>query len=840
MTARPDAATRGPGLPHTLTEWLRGYSDAELVALLRRRPDLALPAPVDLATLASRASVRTSLSRAVDSLDAFTLRVLETAACLGPFCAEADIASWFPAATRPAVSNAVEELRRWLLLWGDDARLHLVGAVRETLGPYPAGLGRPAADLFAKVNDLALAPLLRSLGLAPATQPASGAAVAATILHGLDAMLAACADDELALLRRLAAGPPAGVVRESLTPADSDASSNGNGNRNGMLRPRPAPGQPPDETAAVVRRLVDRGLLVVTDVRTVELPREIALELREHPAGDVEPEPPPLAATEPGAAVIDGGAATAVLETVRLVELLLTAIADGPPGQLRSGGLGVRDLRRLSRVLDVSESLTALLLEAAAAAGLLSSVAGESSFLPTTDFDDWLSATTAQRWARLAGAWLGMTRQPSLVGQRDERDKAIAPLSAEVERHTAPGLRLTVLGLLADLPPGSAPAGDDEVLVRLNWLAPRRASANRASAAAVLTEAAALGVTGHGAVTGYARALLDGAETGADRAGANAVDALDAALPAAVSEFLLQPDLTAVVPGPPTPQLQRELSLAADLESSGGASVFRISPSSIRRALDAGRTGADLRRFFATNSRTPVPQALDYLIGDVATQHGRLRAGVATSYLRCDDETLLDQVLAACEPSDLRLRRLAPTVAISSSGISALLDRLRQHGFAPAAEAADGAVVSLAADAPRAPARPHSRIARVRPSGLPDNQLAEVVKRLRASERLAYAVTRSANRVTQQIPGVTSASILELLRTAVREERAIAMGYVDDTGTPSQRTLLPISVGGGMIRGHAPDELRGVADTSVLKLHSYPLQRITTVSLLDDDVDAPQ
>jgi len=97
---------------------------------------------------------------------------------------------------------------------------------------------------------------------------------------------------------------------------------------------------------------------------------------------------------------------------------------------------------------------------------------------------------------------------------------------------------------------------------------------------------------------------------------------------------------------------------------------------------------------------------------------------------------------------------------------------------------------------------------------------------LRASERLAAAVTNATSRVTQQVPGVTSASILELLRTAVREDLTIAIGYVDDTGTPSQRTLLPISLGGGMLRGHDPDDGR---------LRSYPLQRITTVSLLDED-----
>ena len=69
----PAAAHR----PATLTEWLRSRTDAQLADLLRRRPDLALPAPADLANLASRLSVRTSVQRAVDTLNAFELRILE-------------------------------------------------------------------------------------------------------------------------------------------------------------------------------------------------------------------------------------------------------------------------------------------------------------------------------------------------------------------------------------------------------------------------------------------------------------------------------------------------------------------------------------------------------------------------------------------------------------------------------------------------------------------------------------------------------------------------------------------------------------------------------------------
>ena len=657
--------------------------------MFRRRPDLALPAPVDLATLANRAGVRTSINRALDALDAFSLRTLEIIALLPSPVSRAELVGWFddPADSQalrasdirsaPEVDRAVDRLRDWALVWGSDAGLHPVGAVREVLGPYPAGLGRNIADLYSMVNDLAMAGLLRRFGLAPASQPASGRAAAAHVLSRLPELIEESSEAERAILQRLAAGPPVGTVRDADSP---------------------------------VRGLLERGLVVAIDPRTVELPREVALALRDAPAGSVSSTAPELPLTERGVAVVDGSATTAVMEAVRLAEMLLHAIADEPVTQLRSGGVGVRDLRRLAKLLDQSEAVTALMLEVTSEAGLLaSSSVIDPTYLPTTEFDSWLAADTAHRWVQLAAAWLAMTRQPSLVGQRDDRDKTMAPLSADIERHSAPALRRQLLRLLADLAPGATPGSDADVLAQLAWQAPRRATAHRLSAAAILTEAGLLGLTGYSAITSYARALLDGVETGAVRAEANAADLLSVALPAAVSEFLVQPDLTVVVPGPPTPTLQRDLSLAADLESTGGAAVYRISPASLRRALDAGRTGDELERFFRAGSRTPMPQALEYLIRDAATQHGRLRAGTATSYLRCDDTVLLDRVLTEPGLDVLGLQRIAPTVLVCSSGLGPLLERLRAYGYAPAAETADGSVVTLATDSARLAVRPQSR-----------------------------------------------------------------------------------------------------------------------------------
>jgi hypothetical protein len=410
-----------------------------------------------------------------------------------------------------------------------------------------------------------------------------------------------------------------------------------------------------------------------------------------------------------------------------------------------------------------------------------------------------------------------MSRQPSLVGQRDERERLITPLGPDAERGTIAALRRQVLGVLTTVPPGAAPRERDEVLARLAWQSPRRASGQRPLASAILAEADLLGVTAAGGLTGYARELLTGAEPAA-------VIALAGALPEPVDHFLVQPDLTVVVPGPPDAELGEELALAAELESTGGANVYRVTESSVRRALDFGRSGADLQRLFTDHSRTPVPQALSYLIDDVARRHGVLRTGTASAYLRCDDEGLLARVLADRAVEPLGLRRIAPTVVIASAPPARILQVLREAGYAPAAESPDGALVGLSTDTPRAPSRPTSRLVRTRPATDSTAHVDELIRRLRAGDQLSE-ITRRVAPAGQRIPGVTSAATLGLLREAIRGGRRIWLGYVDQQGTSSQRTIEPISMAGGTLRGH---------DVDTGRLEAFALHHITGVGVLDE------
>jgi hypothetical protein len=764
----------------TLVDHLRALPEAGLVALIRLRPDLVMPVPADLSVLAVRAESRLSVGRALDGLDRFTLEVLDALRYCGhgaeTVSSDAVRALMAAGGVESArVSAALTTLREMAIVYGPEPAQRVVAAVGE-LCPYPAGLGRSAADLDPAAALLATDPAGLRRAVLSAPQPARAA------------------------LDRLAAGPPLGTIAAPL--ADDSP----------------------------IRWLLDHHLLVRITQDTVELPREVALVLRRDggPLGPLHPAPPEVTAPRRDGA--DRAGAAQALEAVRHTEALLEALAAEPAGVLRSGGLGVRDLRRLARVAGVDDATAALLLEVAYAAALLGD--DEPGFLPTGAYDGWQVAPLAHRWRVLAAGWLAMPRNPALIGQRDDRDKPVAALSADLERAGAPAARRATLDVLADLPPGTAPTAE-QVTEVLAWRAPRRLARNRAvPAEAVLAEAAALGVTGLGTLTGYGRLLLSELDTLRDDdplglhddAAPDAAAALAKLLPAPVDSVVVQADLTVVVPGPPAPTLAAELAMVSDAES---ASVQRVTPDSVRRALDAGYAASDLHTLFARRSRTPVPQALTYLIDDVARRHGGLRAGTAGAYLRSDDEALIAEVAADRRLVSLGLRRLAPTVLITSASSARLLDMLRDAGYAPVREDATGATVLARPRARRAPARPIPGVRREDPLAMPElrpARLAGVVEQIRRGD----AATRAARRAPMSVrnPGPTGngahADAMAVLQRALREKTLVWVGYVDAHGSPTSRLVRPVSMGAGYLRAE---------DERTETLHTFALYRITAAEI---------
>ncbi|WP_166347118.1 helicase C-terminal domain-containing protein [Phytoactinopolyspora limicola] len=777
---------RTSAAPRSLAEDLRARTDDELAGLLRTRPDLVVPVPADITQLASRAATRTSVVRALDRLDQFTLHVVDTLVVLPDPATGKDVQQLLGAPPR-AVRAALAALRQRALTWGSGREIHLVRVVGEIIGPHPAGLGPPARQLLLALPPSRLVSVATDLGLPTAGDHASNADAVAAFFAApetLKPLLGELSPEAVAALRSLADGPPTGRIEDAWRDVD-------------RTRAR-----------SPIDQLLATGLLVPVDGDAVVLPREVGLHLRGGTVrGDIRVTPPEPAVTNRDPEMVDRAAGARAFDIVRAMESLLDAWANDPPPVLRTGGLAARDFRRLPALLDTDEAGAALVVELGYAAGLLGSGGGDDEvWLPTHEYDSWRRESIADRWAMLANTWLGTSRTPGLVGTRDDRDRLVSALGGDLDRPVAPEIRRQVLEVMAGLPGGAAP--DPESMAEsVRWRRPRRGGRLRDDLVGwTLREAESLGLTGRGALASYGRLLLTGG--GAAEA---AVTALRALLPESLGHVLLQADLTAVAPGPLRSEVARELGLLADVESRGGASVYRFTADSVRRALDAGRAAADIHQFLSSVSRTPVPQPLTYLVDDVARRHGLLRVGAASSFIRSDDHTTLTEILAAAQASALGLRRLAPTVLVSSLDGITLLERLRQMGFAPTPEAADGSIVIARSQPRRAPAGPVPQPALAERPSPTETVLGAAVRALRAGERSSAA--RPPDAVPGRLGRSASAQTLADLRQALDDGATIWIGYVDQHGSTSERVVDPVRLEGGWLAAfdHRSNEIRSFA-----------------------------
>ena len=562
-----------------------------------------------------------------------------------------------------------------------------------------------------------------------------------------------------------------------------------------------------------VNWLLEKKFLVPLDQRTVVLPREVAIALR---GGKIHKErfikQPSLSGAKRDERQVNLAAIANVSTVLRWVEELLNFWADEPADALRAGGLGVRDLKIISTHLGVDESCTAFVAELAYLASLIS-IDADDRILPSNKFDIWLMQTPADRWQMLASQWLITSRVSGLVGRVEAKN--VAALGPELDRVNAARVRALTLELLRENQ-GIAPEWNSFKEV-LSWRAPvrRNSSLQEELAEWTLREAEWLGITGQGALSKFGAQFLDGDD----------LSSINEDLPKTVDHILIQSDNTAIAPGPLEHEISQALAMMAEIESRGGATVYRFTESTIRRALDHGKTGDEIKTFLIKTSKTPMPQPLEYLIADVAKKHGKLRVGNTSSFIRCEDTALISQIMNDKKLEILALRRIAPEVVICDMDATDAMRVLRECGYLPAGESANGMILT----GPRSnrsltKPRPPRVIGEVE---IPDTEtLKTAIRALRTGEKSTYRQTRLrqvASEALGQLPRTTANETMEILNQFIIDEKTLSIGYADNNGGVTHRIIDPIRISAGALiaRDHATGEVQ-----------SFRIPRITGVAPL--------
>jgi hypothetical protein len=402
-----------------------------------------------------------------------------------------------------------------------------------------------------------------------------------------------------------------------------------------------------------------------------------------------------------------------------------------------------------------------------------------------------------------------------LVGK--EGQKNVAPLGPELDRSLAASTRKLVLQLLKE---NSKIAPDiGSIYLAAQWLAPSKRSGGMQKdyVAWTLRESEWLGITGQGQISTYGIDFLEGGDN----------ESIVTDLPKSVDHILIQSDNTAIAPGPLEHEIAQELALIADVESRGGATVFRFSEGSIRRGLDHGRTGDEISKFLGKTSKTPMPQPLEYLIADVAKKHGKLRVGNTASFIRCEDSSLITQILGDKRLDVLSLRRIAPEVLICGHDAAEAMNVLRSCGYLPAGEDSRGILLS----GPRIQraqnkARPPRIIGEI---DKPDEiQIEGALRALRTGEkssRKQSTMRNIAQEALGSLPRTTANETLDLLSDYLQNQPAtsLSIGYADNNGLVSHRIIDPLKLSAGSLiaRDHATGEVQ-----------TFRIARITGVAAL--------
>lgn len=675
-------------MSESLTQRLVTLDEPALTTLLTRRPDALRGAePRDLAELGELYSHPASLFAALSRLPCPCLQLVEAAAALGSGTTRARLLSFLddadcsPRGHEADVDDVLSQLYAVALAWpGKEGRIRVPDAVGSMFGA-PLRLGQPLAQLLPTITVDQMRGIQDALGLERGHDKADATA---SLQHHLGqpdvvrAIVAKATPSVRAELIRHAEGndmlfsddfdddPYVGLSVDTRPSAGYDAGRGSSGSSYVEAR----------------RWAADRGIMIGSNWSySWSMPAEVTLALRgpdyrapftaQAPAmntNDVEPD-----AVESESAV----AATAFADHALAI---LDRVHRSPLPRLKSGGVGVRELKRLAKTVACSEVDARMSLELAHGSGLLET--SSDQVCTSERFGPWRAQDPGIRFTVLLRAWLRMGRTPSEA--HDLEDKSIPALAPKED---CAGCRESRLALLEETSRSASGVAADRSCVApvMLWRRPLLHGSPQDGGMPFATlwhEAELLGLLSHNAISHLGHVVLEGNE--------HAIAAQSSALlPRSSDLATFGTDLTAMVIGAPSARVSSLLDSCADREGRGGATIWRLCPNSVRRALDDGTTGPELERSLASVAATTLPQPLSYLIADVARRHGLLRVSPAVSVIRSEDTALLAEVAVNRRLKSLGLSLLAPTLLACEVPVEEALAAMRTAGYFPMPERKD-------------------------------------------------------------------------------------------------------------------------------------------------------
>jgi len=757
------ASDSSPSADDQLCNHLRALGPRGLAQLLAERRDaLAEPRPRTLSEIAERLLRPGSVQRAATQL--LTLPCVEVAEALAALptpCPRPLLASMLGVpleSEKPtgdgeaALEQALGRLSALGLVWarnaapGEPDSLVMAEALRE-LWTSPLGLRNRLVGFETIVKHLHgedLAAALTTLGLTAGADESEQRAVLLTHhrdgqrVRDLVAQAPAPAQELLKHLRRCNSTSYSSISMSSAGREGQDWAA-----ERALLSSKERP--------------VSSGEFGYFGERDRQLPAEVLIALRgPESAAPFHPRLPeiPLTAVT-GEQLAEAASAAAVTFLARATTVLLTCVQQSP-ALLKDGGIGTRELTRITKASGCTPAAVRLILECAHAAGLLAHD-GQERILATTAYDAWMAREPAGQYAQLALAWRTMRFTPTrttpiatrygpdhdapggptpTLASRAECDGCLATRTALLDSAAALGPHQALdttgdlVGAFADLLAWHRPrARFCTCTEQYSYSGERDRDHEKAALAPLVREAELLGVLAQGALSPLGPALnhhdTDPALQETELA-ACAQQVLPP--PAGTARFHIDPDVAAVVDGVCSPRLAALLDQLADRAVRHPASLWHITPASLRRALDTGHTADELLQALRSIAdTTALPEQLTDLVRDAADAHGRVRLTTPASLLHSTDTALIAEIAASGRLAPLSLRLLAPTVLTSPLPGDTVLTALRGAGYAPVHEQHDGAIRLERPTASRHPLLPAPRTARPAPEAPDLAHLAEVL-----------------------------------------------------------------------------------------------------------------